>query len=141
MEKILPLVLVIIVLANQPIHIAGTPLVNLAGTRNYKAGNLADDLNNNKPYTDYDSNTIALSYLAGFIICVGGVTLIVYGIALVSQLLKMNIDAFKMFILYFVGALLQLSVAVAIALDLSPRFGPDSSHASPSYKIGFIFFI
>ena len=77
-----------------------------------------------------------MSYITGFLICAGGVTLIVYGIALVAQLLKMDIDAVKMFIIYFVGALLQLSIGVAIALDISPRFGPDSKNAQPSMKIG-----
>ena len=114
--------------------------MNIVGSRNYKAGNVADDLSS-KPYTDFDSTSVALSYLAGFVICAGGVTLIVYGIALVSQLLKMNIDGFKMFIMYFIGALLQISVAVAIALDISPRFGPDSDHASAAMKIGFLFLI
>ena len=64
-----------------------------------------------------------------------------YGIALVAQLLKMNIDAFKMFIIYFIGALLQLAVGVAIALDISPRFGPDSKNASAAMKIGLSYFI
>ncbi len=54
---------------------------------------------------------------------------------MVAQLLKMNIDGFKMFILYFAGALLQMAVAVAIALDVSPRFGPDSEHATLDMKI------
>jgi hypothetical protein len=47
----------------------------------------------------------------------------------------MNIDGFKMFILYFAGALLQMAVAVAMALDVSPRFGPDSEHAGLDMKI------
>jgi hypothetical protein len=53
----------------------------------------------------------------------------------------MNIDGFKMFILYFVGALLQMAVAVAIALDISPRFGPDSKHAGADMKISIFLLI
>ena len=51
MEKILPLILVIVVIVNQPIHIAGTSCLNLVGSRDYKAGNVADDLSNTE-YTN-----------------------------------------------------------------------------------------
>jgi len=44
MEKLLPLILVIVVIVNQPIHIAGSSCEYLVGSRDYKAGNVADDL-------------------------------------------------------------------------------------------------
>lgn len=115
-------------------------MTDLVGARDYKAGNVVDDLAGKK-YTDWDASSVVTSYISGFLICAGGATLIAYGIALVAQLLKMNIDAFKMFIIYFIGALLQLAVGVAIALDISPRFGPDSDHAAVYMKIGLLYLI
>ena len=111
MEKWLTIAVMVVIVGLQAVHIAAT-------NRKYLLHKFVDD-RLGLSYTAYDSLTLAYSYTFGFILAASGATILIYLGLIIAKLVEANLSQKVLEALNFAVALLQFSLAVSVAVNIS----------------------